>query len=134
MYHYQENGKEITRSNMLQPHNILKITLKNGAGVYAFEFGGSQYGRFDAVVPWDDYLGPRAKMVIEYHKRDTLDSFQAADEALTRQKQDSRAAMFLEILETFMKRQEITLDGVLHLSEKAFQEKHCALIKSLQLG
>lgn len=118
----------MTRPNIFQPHNILKATLKHGAGVYAFDFGGSQYGRFDPVVLWDDYLGPCAKMVLEYHKRDTLASSQAAEEAATREKQDSRAAMFLEILEAFMKRQDITVDSILRLSNKEFEEKHCALI------
>jgi hypothetical protein len=40
-------------------HWLLKIELKSGAGVYALDLAGAQFGYFGPITPWNIYLATR---------------------------------------------------------------------------
>jgi len=37
-------------------HSIIKLTLKYGGESYALDLTGAQYGYYDPITPWPDYL------------------------------------------------------------------------------
>ena len=40
-------------------HSIIKLTLKYGGESYALDLTGAQYGYYDPVTPWSEYLTTR---------------------------------------------------------------------------
>lgn len=88
----KESQQEAT-SNIY--HDIFKVEIENGK-CYALDLAGAQFGHYDPLTPWDDYLRTRVEKVTErenweqyryfgglkaYHKKEvddlsSLDKFQ----------------------------------------------------------
>jgi hypothetical protein len=45
-------------------HQLIKVTLKQGAGQFAMDFTGAQYGYFAPVVPWQEYYDSRVREMV----------------------------------------------------------------------
>jgi hypothetical protein len=88
----QESQQEASSSIY---HDIFKVEINNGK-IYALDLAGAQFGRYDPVTSWEDYLNTRVEKITErehweqyryfgglkaYHKKEaddlsSLDKFQ----------------------------------------------------------
>jgi len=47
------------------PHDIFKVDLKNGGGVYVLDMAGAQFGYYDeSIAPWSEYCKLRVSTII----------------------------------------------------------------------
>lgn len=44
------------------PHTVWKITLKRGGGTFALDLAGAQYGYYQPVTPWSEYMTSRVQI------------------------------------------------------------------------
>ena len=64
-FHTHVEGKGM-RGNINNAHQVLKVTLKHEAGVFALDMAGAQFGYFNSVIPWDRYVGDRVDVIEDY--------------------------------------------------------------------
>lgn len=54
------------QGNPNNAHQVLKVTLKHGAGVFALDIAGAQFGYFEGAIPWDRYVSDRVDGIKDY--------------------------------------------------------------------
>ncbi|TGO16259.1 hypothetical protein BTUL_0030g00450 [Botrytis tulipae] len=101
-------------------HSIFKVTLQNCGGVYCLDLSGAQFGYYNPVTPWSEYVVNRISSITSCHPSGTGKAM------LLSRKQDNSLLDFLHrILEGCSRRTLIAME--------AWESKSMALSTFLRL-
>lgn len=126
---FQSCGEEDQRC---PPHQVLRITLKNGE-IYIIDLAGAQYGHYESVVPVDTYFQTRAGSVLERrifgHQQRLLKQACGAPTwrgAILDCNEQFHRGLNLSI--DVWQKENVSLDSMLNLAEKHFLQRQRHLI------
>jgi hypothetical protein len=131
-FHTHVEGKSM-QGNINNAHQVLKVILKNEAGVFALDMAGAQFGYFDSVMPWDRYVSDRVDGIKDYQTPKEvapkmvmmmgINLWLQDDEELQQQRTESLADALTVSFDQVLKKEGAKGMIALQLPEKAFQEK-----------
>lgn len=86
-------------------HSIFKITLRNCGGVYCLDLAGAQFGYYNPVKPWFEYLVSRISSIKNCHASGT-----GKAKLLSREPDNSLLDFLTRVLEGCSRRTPIAMN------------------------
>lgn len=117
-------------------HYLYKITFNHNAGVFALDLADAEFGHFEPVLPWDDYIARTVKEVLAYHEPNELPGAPKGSIVAITVKRFLAANAFYDALKVALAKQRslISLEGLLMLSDVEFEMKQSRIVGDMTTG
>lgn len=126
------SGIMLKQDDIREPRYLFKVFLKHNAGHFALDLAGGEHGYFDPVMPWDAYAADRVETVKYYH-HDELPASTRGEGSATLLKRVKVASGFSESLRVALMKEDITMEGLLKLSDTKFEEKKSRIVEEVTM-
>lgn len=124
------SGIMLEQNDVQEPRYLFKVFLKHNAGHFALDLAGGEHGYFDPVTPWDAYAANRVETV-SYYRKDELPTPTRGEGSAMLHERMEVASRFSESLRAALMKEDITMEGLIKLSETEFEGKKGRILEEV---